>query len=366
MFILERALNIFTLIYEMEAHIKMKDSHFPKMRLENPVSGIERTFEGSVINNSPINISLIPNQLILNPLLLNELNQQVPIEKASIKRVENNLTQSHESFDNRSKLNQSQIDEDKNLIEKPFITNINSKLKEDNTESITKNVPKVTDLGPSKFSSPSPSNIQKPQQNNISVFSSPSNVAPKYQAMDRDKLVNTRDRNISGSSPRFVRVNSNLVDNTFNSQKMAIKNIDGVSPTASSRVMIYNTNVQPQTWRTVWPSSNIVNGGVRETPISSTQSKAVNNARVSSEQLQSPIGSGKMSSNAKYTVTPNPSVVRYIEKNSVDGFTSPVGFSPLASPTYRKNVSQGKSGNISNNAVIPNSSLNNQFFSYKN
>ncbi|KAH8582452.1 putative low complexity [Cryptosporidium sp. chipmunk genotype I] len=370
MFIIERALSIFTLIYEMEAKIGLNESRIPKIGLESSVSSLNPALDGSSKRSpSCFNTGLIPNQLVLNASLLNELRQDPSSGSKSIPQNSGDKPNKYEGKSEYSNYKQysRKNSESKNLARTSSNSQANARKLDFETASIFEKVQikSVPNLELSKIVSPSASNIQA-RQNFVS-----SNSSFYYQHQSKHKpniqegKVDSKDRNILASSPRFVRVNTNLVDNSLNSHR--IQNIakGAAFPATSLQPRVYNnTNVHGTSWRTVWPNSNLMsNGGMSDAIASPVSTKSMNKfSPASPQQMFSPSSNSKINSNVKYTVTPNPSVVRYIEQKSVEGLASPTGFSPLASPTYRKNVSQSKS---SSNASPPNSNLNNLTFSYK-
>lgn len=372
MFIIERALNIFTLIYEMEAKISLNEPRIPKIGLENSVSSLNSALDGSNKRNSlSFNTGFTPNQLVLNSSLLNELRQ----EPSSInKNVPQNSVEKSKKYEGKSEvLNYKQYQrrnsESKNLVK----SSSKSQIETCNLESETKNAPEkgqtqsIPNLELSKIASPNASSIQARQQNYVSSTSSYSNnhSQTKRKLNTQEGQIGSKDKNIPASSPRFVRVNSNLVDNSLNSHRMQNIAKNGAFPVTSPISRAYNnTNIQGTSWRTVWPNTNLMsNGGMGDALASPVSTKSIDKYSPSSpQQMFSPTSYNQINSNVKYTVTPNPSLVRYIEQKSVEELVSPIGFSPLASPNYRKNVSQSKPNN---NASSPNSNLNNLMFSYK-
>ncbi|OII74100.1 uncharacterized protein cubi_02902 [Cryptosporidium ubiquitum] len=370
MFIIERALNIFTLIYEMEAKISLNESRIPKIGLESSASSFNSALDSSTKRNSlSFNTGFIPNQLVLNSSLLSELRQE---SFSSSKNIPQNIEEpgKYEGKSEASNYKQykRKSSESKDLVKSSskFQANV-QKLESEAVNILEKGqAQSIPNLELSKIVSPDSSNIQVRKQNNVAATSSLNNHSQsKHKLNAQERQIESKDRNIQASSPRFVRVNSNLVDNSFNTHRMQNIAKGGAFPAVSPISRVYNnTNIHGTSWRTVWPNSNLMsNGGMGDALASPVSAKSMNKfSPASPQQMFSPTSYNQINSNVKYTVTPNPSVVRYIEQKSAEGLASPVGFSPLASPNYRKNVSQSKSNNSTSTA---NSNLNNLTFSYK-
>ncbi|KAL3127020.1 hypothetical protein CHM_7g2270 [Cryptosporidium hominis] len=371
MFIIERALSIFTLIYEMEAKVGLDESRIPKIGLEGSVSSLNSVLDSSNKRSpSYFNTGFIPNQLVLNASLLNELRQE-PSGNKSISQINGDKLK---KYDGQSEISHNnkysrKNSESKNLASSSSKSQDNSRNVESEAASIVEKgqIQSVPNLELSKIASPNVSNVQTRQQNYVSSNSSSfyNKSQSNYKSNFQEVKTSSKDKNIPASSPRFVRVNTNLVESSINSYR--IQNIakSGAFPATSPQSRVYNnTNVQGTSWRTVWPNSNLMsNGGIGDALASPVSTKSINKfSPASPQKMFSPTSCNQISSSAKYTVTPNPSVVRYIEQRSAEGLASPIGFSPLASPTYRKNVPQSRSNN---NTTLPNSNLNNLTFSYK-
>ncbi|TRY50333.1 Uncharacterized protein CTYZ_00000828 [Cryptosporidium tyzzeri] len=369
MFIIERALSIFTLIYEMEAKVGLDESRIPKIGLEGSAPSLNSALDSSNKRTPYFNTGFIPNQLVLNASLLNELRQE-PCGNKSISQINGDKPKKYDGKSETSNNNKysRKNSESKNLASPSSKSQDNSRNVESEAASIMEKVQiqSVPNLELSKIASPNVSNAQTRQQNYVSSNSSfnnksQSNYKPNFQEIK----TSSKNKNIPASSPRFVKVNTNLVESSINSYR--VQNIvkSGAFPATSPQSRVYNnTNVQGTSWRTVWPNSNLMsNGGIGDALASPVSTKSINKfSPASPQQMFSPTSYSQISSSAKYTVTPNPSVVRYIEQKSAEGLASPIGFSPLASPTYRKNVQQSRSNN---NTTLPNSSLDNLTFSYK-
>ncbi|KAK9171486.1 hypothetical protein CmeUKMEL1_04230 [Cryptosporidium meleagridis] len=370
MFIIERALSIFTLIYEMEAKVSLNESRIPKIGLENSVSSLNSALDSSNKRSSSyFNTGFVPNQLVLNASLLNELRQE-PSDNKSISR---NNGDKPKKYDSKSEISNNNKYSRKNSESKNFVSS--SSRPQDNPQNVEsevasilekRQIQSVPNLELSKIASPNASDAQTRQQSYVSSnipFYNKSQT--NYKSNFQEAKSNSKDRNIPASSPRFVRVNTNLVESSINSYRKQNITKSGAFPATSPQSKVYNnTNVQGTSWRTVWPNSNLMsNGGIGDALASLVSAKPINKfSPASPKQMFSPTSCSQISSSAKYTVTPNPSVVRYIEQKSAEGLASPIGLSPLASPTYRKNVNQSRS---SNNTSLPNSNLNNLTFSYK-
>ncbi|KAH8741659.1 hypothetical protein FG386_003633 [Cryptosporidium ryanae] len=338
MFILERALNIFTLIYEIEHQLKASESQISINKFDS-LSSINSELKNEINNNIPKN-SFVPNQLILNTALINAIKQNsVQEEKRSDERLESKDSKKEKRKETSEK--KSSRIPSFGLIESP---NSCSAKVEKPQQNGSYSIPSLS------FSNiSSPTNLNGNSQNNfVSALSSPNAVFMGSQLQQEIKL-NQQQKELHSSSPGFVRVN-NLIDNTFNQFKVPNQGANiGRGPNHASINNKYNnTNVNGSNRRTVWPNSNLMaNGGLGD-PLSSPVSLKSRDSRnqITHEQISNyPIGSHQV--NSQYQMAPNPSVARYIEQTGVEKFGSPMGFSPLASPTYRKNFSQGKSGSQS-------------------
>ncbi|KAJ1613590.1 hypothetical protein OIY81_904 [Cryptosporidium canis] len=354
MFIIERALNIFTLIYELEASIALKESGISRIGLDNQPTNISSVIDSSVKVNPAFRAGFIPNQLILNASLINELSQ----ESSS---GDKNVAQSNEKRLRKSEVKPEDSDH-KQYRRRETEKKDTAKPSEALRPSEKGQPQNIPNLELSRIDSPDTLSTQQSQQKHSSSSSFNSHPQPQHKSSVQGQS-GSKDRSMPASSPRFVRINNNLVDNSFNSHRMQDP-VRGMPSVASPVPLVYNnTNIQGVSWRNIWSNSNIApNGGMGEVLASPLSSRPQNMLGASSpQQMQSPKSYSQANSNSRYTITPNPSVVRYIEQKSAEGLASPIGFSPLASPTYRKNISQGRA----NNGASPKSNLNNLTFSYK-
>lgn len=366
MFIIERALNVFTLIYELEAKIRLNESSISRIGLDSQSSALSSVLVASTKKGPSFNTSFIPNQLILNASLLNELSQESSSSDKNAPQISEEKSRKSEAV--KQKLRQRK--ESKNVVEPPseYHQANAPKMNPETICSQGKGQPQnIPNLELSKISSPNTPNITAEQQKYSSSMSSLSNYSQsQYNSTSQRGQTGSKYKNIPTSSPRFVRVNNNIVINLSSSHRMRDSAGGGAFSAASPASPVYNnTSVQGAAWRTVWPNSNIMsNGGIGDALASPVSAKSVNRFGASSpQQMCSPKSYNQVNSSARYTVMPNPSVARYIEHKSVEGLGSPIGFSPLASPTYRKNVSRGRADNIT--ASPPKSNLDNLTFSYK-
>ncbi|KAJ1611245.1 hypothetical protein OJ253_941 [Cryptosporidium canis] len=364
MFIIERAVNIFTLIYELEANIVLKESGISRIGLDNQTTNISSVIDSSVKVNPTFRAGFIPNQLILNASLINELSQESSsgdknVAQSNEERLRKSEVKPEGPDHKQYKRRETERKDTAKPSELQTETQVTYEALRPSEKGQSQNIP---NLELSRIDSPDTLSTQQIQQKH----SSSASFSSHYQSQHKSSVhgqTGSKDRNMPASSPRFVRINNNLVDNSFNSHRMQDP-VRGMPSVASPAPLVYNnTNIQGVSCRNIRPNSNIVpNGGMGEVLASPISSKPQNMLGASSpQQMQSPISYSQANSNSRYTITPNPSVVRYIEQKSAEGLASPIGFSPLASPTYRKNISQGRA----NNGASPKSNLNNLTFSYK-
>ncbi|KAH7650365.1 putative low complexity [Cryptosporidium bovis] len=337
MFIIERALNIFTLIYEIENQLRVNES---QICINNISSSSNKHYELKNESDSqiPQRSSFVPNQLILNTALINAIKQNSLQEE---KKVDERLKSGEPKNEKKKETNEKKTNRIPSfgVIESPNSSSANFEKLQNNSSSISS-------LSLSNIASPTNPN-RNAQQNFVSALSSPNAVFIGSQVQQETKS-NQQQKEMYSSSPRLVRVNNNLIDNTFNQQRVSNSgiNIGGGPNLVSLNNKYNNTNVNGSNRRTVWPNSNLMaNGGLGDplsSPVSSKSRDALSQTKF--EQVSNyPVRNQQI--NSEYQMAPKSSVARYIEQKGVEGFVSPMGFSPLASPTYRKNFSHGRSGN---------------------
>ncbi|KAL7069322.1 hypothetical protein ACR3K2_02570 [Cryptosporidium serpentis] len=323
MFLIERALNIFSCVYTVEARRQAAE-------VALGVASMVSSNSHNVTSAKPNNPRFIPNNLQTTiPTSKLELEQQdntmynIPFEgpllQGKIPTISEQWTTSTESVSSPSSL-KTPIPTLK-APEPPL--NVTKELVEQATlqygPAMSSNSSFVSQTSPSRAIRFVPTN-------------SPKTVIPNERTMKYQYYAT--NPSIPSSSPRYVRINSNLVDHSVH---LTRRNNEGVN--------IWNSTTgssSPETFKAVSPNP-------QQYPI---QKPKVN--------LQSPApGLIKGAVNSQFTVVPNPSINQYLDHMTAGKAAFTMGISPLASPLYKRNVAPNVRY-FPINTVVPHAAMQSQ------
>ncbi|EEA07046.1 uncharacterized protein CMU_034320 [Cryptosporidium muris RN66] len=322
MFLIERALNIFSFVYTVEARHQATEV---ALGVASMVSNSH-----NVTSAKPNNPRFIPNNLQTTiPASRLEFNQQdktiykIPSEgpplQGKIHTISEQWTTPTGSISSPSSLK----------------TPIPTLKAPESPISVTKELVGQATLqyGPtvssnsSFVSQTSPSRAIRFIPNNSPKTVIPNERTIKYQYY-------ATNPSIPSSSPRYIRINSNLVDHSVH---LTRRNNEGVN--------IWNSTTgssSPETFRAVSPN-------FQQYPV-----------QIPKVNLQSPAPDLiKGAVNPQFTVVPNPSINQYLDHITTRKAVSPMETLILASPSYKRNVVPNVR-HFSINTVVPHAAMQSQ------